>query len=315
MPSNAICAALHIMYDMKNPLTRLREIKLRHLHFLVALADERHLGRAASAVHLTQPAATRTLRALEHTFGRPLFDRGRNGVKPLPGAEEVLRFARMACAEERLIARQLAVAEAAAPVRLGCLPSVHSIVVEAVRACKKSGSVGRVTLREDTLDRLMPLLAEGEIDLVVGRYDPLLPGEVYSFDHLVDEPLSVVAGPAHPLLAKARISRRQLGQWPWLVPVRTSSLYPHFAALFEGLEPPRDQIECASALSTQAFIQDNLTLGLLSSSVAERLAASGMRRLAVRLNSVPGSLGIYRVRDRFVPDGPAAMVKALLAAA
>jgi DNA-binding transcriptional LysR family regulator len=300
---------------MKSTLTRLRDLKLRHLHFLVALADERNLGRAATVVHLTQPAASRMLIEMERTFGRTLFERGRHGVQLMPGTEQVLRFARMACAEERLVAHYLESPDNAAPVRIGCLPSIHTIVVDAVRACKQQRTVGKVTLREDTLDRLMPLLADGELDLVVGRYDPLLPGETFCFDHLVDEPLSVVAGPAHPLLAKARISRRDLPEWPWLVPVRTSSLYPHFAALFAALEPPKDLIECASALSTQAFIQDNATLGLLSFSVAVRLSGSGMRVLPVRLNSTPGGLGIYRVRDRLVSDGPAAMAQALLDAA
>ncbi len=315
MQSNAKNVQLHIIYVMKSSLTRLRELKLRHLHFLVALAEERNLGRAATAVHLTQPAASRMLIEMERTFGRPLFERGRHGVHLLPGTEQVLRFARMACAEERLVARYLESPDNAAPVRIGCLPSIHTIVVDAVRACKKGRRVGNVTLREDTLDRLMPLLADGELDLVVGRYNPLLPGETFCFDHLLDEPLSVVAGPAHPLLEKKRISRGDLREWPWLMPVRTSSLYPHFAALFAGLDPPRDLIECGSALSTQAFIQDNATLGLLSSSVAVRLAGCGMRRLPVRMTTAPGGLGIYRVRDRLVSDGPAAMAKALLDAA
>lgn len=300
---------------MKTTLTRLRELKLRHLHFLVALADERNLGRAATAVHLTQPAASRMLIELERTFGRALFERGRHGVQAFPGTEQVLRFARMACAEERLVAHYLESPDNVAPVRVGCLPSIHTIVVEAVRACKKQRTVGKVTLREDTLDRLIPLLADGELDLVVGRYDPLLSGETFQFDHLVNEPLSVVAGPAHPLLGKSRILRAELCGWPWLMPVRASSLYPHFAALFAGMNPPKDLIECGSALSMQAFIQDNATLGLLSSSVADRLFGSGIRLLPVRLNTTPGQLGIYRVRDRLVPDGPAAMVEALLAAA
>lgn len=315
MRSNANGVELHIIDGMKSTLTRLRELKLRHLHFLVALAEERHLGRAASAVHITQPAASRMLIDVERTFGRPLFDRGRHGVQPLPGTELVLRFARMACAEERLVVRHLESPDNAAPVRAGCLPSVHTIVVDAVRACKVSRSVGKVTLREDTLDRLMPLLVDGELDLVVGRYDPLLPAETFRFDHLVDEPLSVVGGPAHPLLKLERVSHADLCQWPWLMPVRTSSLYPHFAALFAGLDLPKDLIECGSALSIQAFIQDNATLGLLSSSVAARLAGCGMRALAVRMASAPGGLGIYRVRDRLVSDGPAALAQSLLAVA
>lgn len=300
---------------MKNTLTRLRELKLRHLHFLVALADKHNLSRAASSLHMTQPAASRMLVELERTFGMTLFTRGRHGMVALPVAEEVLRFARMTCAEERLVARYLESSANSIPVRIGCLPSIHTIVVEAVRNCKQMHSVGKVSLREDTLDRLMPLLADGELDLVVGRYDPLLPSETFMYEQLLEEPLSVVCGPQHPLLRKARITRVELCEWPWLEPVVTSSLYPHFAAIFSELAPPKDLIESGSALSTLAFIQDNATLGLLSSSVAVRLAGCGIRMLPIVLHSSPGALGIYRIRDRLVSVGSSILAQALRDAA
>ncbi|MDI9886002.1 LysR substrate-binding domain-containing protein [Streptomyces sp. HNM0645] len=50
-------------------------IELRHLRCFLAIAEERSLTRAATALHLTQPAVSRTLAALERRLGVRLVDR------------------------------------------------------------------------------------------------------------------------------------------------------------------------------------------------------------------------------------------------
>ena len=47
----------------------LSTLKPRHIELLAALGRERHLGRAAQALHITQPAASKTLAQLEQVFG------------------------------------------------------------------------------------------------------------------------------------------------------------------------------------------------------------------------------------------------------
>ena len=55
-------------------------IESRHLVHILALAEYQHYGRAAAAVHLTQPALTRSIQAAERSLGVRLFDRSRSGV-------------------------------------------------------------------------------------------------------------------------------------------------------------------------------------------------------------------------------------------
>ncbi|WP_159041797.1 LysR family transcriptional regulator, partial [Streptomyces aureus] len=50
-------------------------IELRHLRCFLAIAEESSLTRAAARLHLTQPAVSRTLAALEHHLGARLVDR------------------------------------------------------------------------------------------------------------------------------------------------------------------------------------------------------------------------------------------------
>ena len=49
---------------------------LRQLEYAVALAEHRHFGRAADAVHVTQPGLSGQISELERRLGVALFDNG-----------------------------------------------------------------------------------------------------------------------------------------------------------------------------------------------------------------------------------------------
>lgn len=57
---------------------------IKRLSHLLALADERHFGRAAERVHLSQPALSRSIQALESETNQRLFDRDSGDVRPTP---------------------------------------------------------------------------------------------------------------------------------------------------------------------------------------------------------------------------------------
>ncbi|HUP07777.1 MAG TPA: LysR family transcriptional regulator [Caldimonas sp.] len=78
---------------------------LKRLRHFVALAEERHFARAAERVHLSQPAFSRSIQALEGEAGMPLFDR--DAGRPTPAGEFVLARARRLLFDVRNLRRDV----------------------------------------------------------------------------------------------------------------------------------------------------------------------------------------------------------------
>jgi DNA-binding transcriptional LysR family regulator len=77
------------------------------LKYLVALDDHRHFGRAALACHVTQPALSNAIRALEESFGSSIVKRGRNFAGFTAEGERVLLSARRILREHELLRQDL----------------------------------------------------------------------------------------------------------------------------------------------------------------------------------------------------------------
>ena len=80
---------------------------LSSLRYLVALDEHRHFARAAQACHITQPALSNALRALEEEFEVVIVRRGRTFVGFTPEGEQVLESARRMLHEHKVLAQSL----------------------------------------------------------------------------------------------------------------------------------------------------------------------------------------------------------------
>lgn len=80
---------------------------LASLRYLVALDEHKHFGRAAQACHITQPALSNALRALEQEFGTTIINRGRVFIGLTPEGERVLASAQRMLHERELLQQEL----------------------------------------------------------------------------------------------------------------------------------------------------------------------------------------------------------------
>ncbi|MFB8243183.1 LysR substrate-binding domain-containing protein [Kitasatospora purpeofusca] len=145
---------------------------LRQFEYLVTVVDTGSFTRAAELLHVTQPALSHQVRALEKAVGGPLLERLPRAVRPTPMGRAVLPHARAALADaERLRAAALSAAGLAGgelelatvySVSLGLLPPV-------LRAWRAAHPEVRIRLREFAhTEDLRAAMTAGQADVAVG---------------------------------------------------------------------------------------------------------------------------------------------------
>jgi DNA-binding transcriptional LysR family regulator len=219
-----------------------RGVQLRHLRCLVAVAQERHLARAAERLSLSQPAMSKTLAELEALAGTRLVERGEAGRRGIQ---------RFTVAGEQLLAHALRVleaidagAEALRPdggerverLRVGALPSVApTLLVDALLTLRERMPALQVEVRSGVNAVLFDALRAGELDLVCGRMSDPQRMAGLSFELLCAEPLAMVVRPGHPLVGAASTSVQDAMAHPLVVYSEGTIPRHHTESLLSGL--------------------------------------------------------------------------------
>jgi pca operon transcription factor PcaQ len=197
-----------------------RGIQLRHLRCLVAVAQERHLARAAEKLSLSQPAVSKTLAELEALAGTRLVDRSRRGARLTPAGEQLLAHALrvLETVDEAAQAFSRTATARTQRLRVGALPSVApALLPDALADLQRHRPDAHVHLHTDANAPLLDALRAGELDLVVGRMSdpPRMVG--LTFELLYMEPLVLLVRPGHPLAGQASPSMQAVLQYPLVV--------------------------------------------------------------------------------------------------
>lgn len=227
---------------MVGPEAFVRGVQLRHLRCLVAVAQERHLARAAERLSLSQPAMSKTLAELESLAGARLVDRGtagRRGIQRFTVAGEQLLMHALRVLEA-VDASALAMApgggERLERLRIGALPSVApSLLPDALTALRERLPALQVQVQTGANGGLLDALRAGELDLVAGRMsDPQLMTGL-TFELLYTEPLALLVRPGHPLASTAAPSMQDVLAHPLVVYSEGTIPRHHTESFLSGL--------------------------------------------------------------------------------
>lgn len=194
-------------------------LKLRHLQLLVALDELRNVGRVASYLHVSQPAVSKSLAALESGMRLTLFERTARGMEPTEHGACLIRHARDILASLSRVNDELRDLSEGRVVRvtLGVLPSASvALVPRFIVRLEAEHTDVAATVREGTMDTLLPALRAGDIDLTVGVLPERPLGIEFGTEILYEDPIVAVVRRDHAL------SRRRSLRWEMLAEFRLS---------------------------------------------------------------------------------------------
>jgi LysR family hydrogen peroxide-inducible transcriptional activator len=271
-------------------------VTLTELRYIVAVARERHFGRAAQSCFVSQPTLSVAIKKLEDELGVMLFERGPGEVSVTPVGHRVVEQAQRVL-EEAVHLKELAKAGSdplAGTLRLGAIYTIGPYLLpKLIPILRRTAPAMQLLIQENFTHRLAEMLKQGEVDVILVAQPFAEAGVVTRA--VYDEPFLVALPQGHPLEKKKHISSDELA--------RESLLLLGSGHCF------RDQVLdlCSSALrSNRGALAKTLEGGSLET--IRQMVASGVGVTVLPSTSVAPGEGaggdLIRVRPftRPVPD-------------
>ena len=239
---------------------------LRHLRYFVAVVDAGGVSKAATRLHITQPALSRQIRDLEDELGVALFDRVGRRIELTATGEDLLRSSRDVLAAADTLADRARALETgdAGILRIGVTTqTLESVLADFLGRHRKAHPAIDLQVVEDGGLSLLRRLQRGEIHLAIS-----IPGEGLEHRLLFPARLLCVMARTHPLARHAKLDLRLLASEPLLV------LRPDFgsrqwfdSACQAARVKPRLALESASAHALLALARAGYGVAVVPSTV------------------------------------------------
>ena len=265
-------------------ITVSRKLKLSQLMVFSRVLDSGSFVRAARELGLTQPAISKAIFELESFFEEPLFTRSNRGVLPTDFGVMLGRRVQSLVAELRYMTDEVLAYRQGETGHLivGTLISASAeLLPRAIAKLQREAPGLLVTIREGTAPQLIPALATGELDIVVGRLpeadSPLSTGYPVKHEVLFEEAFNVVAGAAHPLAGKSNIELSDLTGASWIFPLVESPARHAAESIFHaaGIPVPVPKVESLSLLANLGLMLQSDLLSFMPRAAALQLMKAG----------------------------------------
>lgn len=185
------------------------------LEFLLALARERHFGRAAEVCGVTQPTMSAAIKQLEDTLGVLLVQRGSRFIGLTPEGEHVLEWAKRIVGDARAMREEITSLKRglSGHLRIAAIPAALGIVAALTSPfCARHPEV-KFTILSRRSNEVLTLLDELEIHAGITYLDNEPLGHVNTVP-LYHEHYCLFVAPDHPLAKNACVTWQDAGALP-----------------------------------------------------------------------------------------------------
>ena len=186
-------------------------MNLSELRYVVALARERHFGRAAAACFVSQPTLSVAIRKLEDELSVTLFERASHEVRITSAGERVVEKAQQALEAVESV-RQAARAESdqlSGPLRIGAIYTIGPYLFpDLIPNLNERAPDMPLIVEENYTAVLSEKLKQGELDVIVISL-PFDEPNILTLP-LYEEPFVILLPASHPLTGRKTIAPRNL---------------------------------------------------------------------------------------------------------
>jgi len=247
------------------------DLNLRDIRAFIAVAQTGSFTRAASRLHLSQPALTVQIRRLEETVGVRLFDRNSRNVALTPTGRDLLPVLQKSLHDmEHVLIDARALGDGTSgTVRIACLPTfAASVLPELVQELKKT--VPRVSfhLRDVVASMVNTLVRNEEVD--IGLTGGELDEAGFDVLHAGLDRLVAVFPKRHPLARPTRLTLADLAAVPLVLTAPGTSVRAVVDRAFaDARSVPEIACEPTYMMSAVAMARAGLGVTILPASARE----------------------------------------------
>ena len=275
-------------------------MELRQLRYFVAVAEERHFGRAAKRLRLSQPPLSAQIKGLEEELGVKLFQRSTRQVALTEAGRTFLERAEgiLEAVEEAKEAAKGADEGVRGRLEIGFISSATlGLLPPAIRLFRERFGGIEIELRELTSAQQIDALYAGEIRVGLVRLPLRAPG--LRFEPLQEESFVVALPSGHPLEALESVPLEAMVDQPLIFFTRQlmPSLHAQIVELFQRVGAFPNVVQHAVHLQTiVGLVASDVGLAILPEP-AERLSREGVVYRSLDAPDATSWVGLARVED------------------
>lgn len=277
----------------------------RDIEYFAVLAEHGHVGRAAEALGLSQPALSLSLRRLEKSMDAKLVMRTPKGVELTEvGAALLSQVRRLRLAREDVLREVADLSQGhAGNLRIGAHPGViDDLMGPACGALLKVAPKVVLTITVETNDAGVTALREGKLDLIVNIM-PATPLKDFVQEHLMDDTMVVFSSADHRLAKRKQVTLDELEQERWTATAFSTPAWPHLKLALHniGMNSPRIVAQTTSLSLRDHLVASTDLLGTSSRRVL-RQATTRYRvvELPVKDFKVKRGVGVFYRKDAYL---------------
>lgn len=289
---------------------------------VLAIAEHGSFRRAAVALKISQPALTKSVRALEADLGVRLFDRQPRAVTLTDFGRRVVAFGKGLVAAEEDLLRDLSLLAGLEAgnirVALGPYPSVISGYAAAAELLRQHPGLA-VALNVAGWRAVTSAVAERQVDLGVAELADAVQNDALATEVVGQHRARVFCRPGHPILGRKRVLLSDLLEFPWAhtrIPSRIAAVFPRHLGRAGRIDEstgdmiPAIEFDVPMQLAAFANESDTLVFGVFGL-VEDELAAGTLAVVPTPKIEMRARYGFIWLKHRSLSPGTLAFMDAV----